>query len=97
MITKNCAPKEPRKPRNSAHTWHLVTNHQNMLYMLAAGIAMALLTTAFGLAIAIPSLIMYMYLSGRVESLVMEMTTLGGSLVWDCSGIDPKYLPSVCR
>ena len=34
---------------------------------LAAGIAMALLTTAFGLAIAIPSLIMYMYLSGRVE------------------------------
>ncbi|MFH1600481.1 MAG: pilin [Pseudomonadota bacterium] len=31
------------------------------------------------------------------ESLVMEMTTLGGSLVWDCSGIDPKYLPSVCR
>ena len=31
------------------------------------------------------------------ESLVMEMTTLGGSLVWDCSGIDPKYLPGVCR
>lgn len=43
---------------------------------LAAGIAVALLTTAFGLAIAIPSLIMYMYLSGRVESLVMEMDEL---------------------
>ena len=43
---------------------------------LAAGIAVALLTTAFGLAIAIPSLIMYMYLSGRVEALVMEMDDL---------------------
>jgi len=43
---------------------------------LAAGIAVALLTTAFGLAIAIPSLIMYMYLSGRVEGLVMEMDDL---------------------
>ena len=43
---------------------------------LATGIAMALLTTAFGLTIAIPSLIVYMYLSGRVESLVMEMDEL---------------------
>jgi len=34
---------------------------------LAVGIAMALLTTAFGLGIAIPSLIMYMYLAGRVD------------------------------
>ena len=40
MITKSSAPKEARKSRKSAHTWHLVTNHQNMLYMLAAGIAM---------------------------------------------------------
>ena len=48
---------------------------------LAAGIAMALLTTAFGLAIAIPSLIMYMYLSGRVEALVMEMDELSQKVV----------------
>lgn len=48
---------------------------------LAAGIAMALLTTAFGLAIAIPSLIMYMYLSGRVEVLVMEMDELSQKVV----------------
>lgn len=48
---------------------------------LAAGIAMALLTTAFGLAIAIPSLVMYMYLSGRVESLVMEMDEFSQKLV----------------
>jgi biopolymer transport protein ExbB len=48
---------------------------------LAAGIAMALLTTAIGLAIAIPSLIMYMYLSGRVESLVLEMDDLSMQVV----------------
>ena len=48
---------------------------------LAVGIAMALLTTAFGLAIAIPSLIMYMYLSGRVEALVMEIDELSQKVV----------------
>lgn len=48
---------------------------------LASGIAMALLTTAFGLAIAIPSLIMYMYLCGRVEALVMEMDELSQKVV----------------
>jgi len=53
---------------------------------LAAGIAMALLTTAFGLAIAIPSLIMYMYLSGRVEVLVMEMDELSQKVVRHISG-----------
>lgn len=41
--------------------------------VLAEGIALALLTTAAGLVIAIPSLIFYMYLSGRVDTLVMEM------------------------
>ena len=40
---------------------------------LAAGIGLALLTTAVGLMIAIPALIMYMYLSGRVDALVIEM------------------------
>ena len=48
---------------------------------LASGIAVALLTTAFGLAIAIPSLIMYMYLSGRVEGLVLEMDGLALKVV----------------
>lgn len=48
---------------------------------LAVGIAMALLTTAAGLAIAIPSLILYMYLAGRVDALVMEMDELGQNLV----------------
>jgi len=48
---------------------------------LAEGIAMALLTTAAGLTIAIPSLILYMYLAGRVDSLVMQMDHLAQNVV----------------
>ena len=48
---------------------------------LAAGIALALVTTAAGLMIAIPCLIAYMYLSGRVDSLVMEMDDLAQRVV----------------
>lgn len=40
---------------------------------LASGISEALITTAAGLAVAIPALIGYRYLGGRVESLVVEM------------------------
>lgn len=40
---------------------------------LAGGISVALLTTAFGLTVAIPSLILYRYLRGRVDSLVVQM------------------------
>ncbi|MEZ5951419.1 MAG: MotA/TolQ/ExbB proton channel family protein [Planctomycetaceae bacterium] len=49
---------------------------------LAAGIALALLTTAAGLMIAIPSLIIYMYLSGRVDRLVMDMDRLAQEVVY---------------
>lgn len=48
---------------------------------LAVGIAMALLTTAAGLTIAIPSLILYMFLAGRVDALVMDMDELGQNVV----------------
>ena len=48
---------------------------------LASGIALALVTTAAGLLIAIPSLISYMYLSGRVDALVMEMDQSAQSVV----------------
>jgi biopolymer transport protein ExbB len=48
---------------------------------LAAGIGLALLTTVVGLLIAIPSLVMYMYLAGRVDSLVMEMDAIAQELV----------------
>lgn len=40
MTTKNGTPKKPQSRRKPARIWHLVTNHQNMLYMLAAGMVM---------------------------------------------------------
>ena len=40
MALKNTTSKKQRSSRQSTHTWHLVTNHQNMLYMLAAGMVM---------------------------------------------------------
>lgn len=48
---------------------------------LAAGIALALVTTAAGLVIAIPSLIAYMYLAGRVDALVIAMDELAQKVV----------------
>jgi biopolymer transport protein ExbB len=48
---------------------------------LAAGIALALVTTAAGLVIAIPTLVAHMYLSGRVDALVMEMDDLAQKVV----------------
>ncbi len=40
---------------------------------LAGGISQALLTTAFGLSIAIPTIVVYNYLSHRVDKLVRDM------------------------
>jgi biopolymer transport protein ExbB len=48
---------------------------------LAGGIGVALITTAGGLTVAIPSLILYMYLAGRVDALVMEMDALAQRVV----------------
>jgi biopolymer transport protein ExbB len=39
------------------------------------------LTTAAGLGIAIPALIMYMYFTGKVDSLVIEMDGVAQDLV----------------
>jgi hypothetical protein len=41
MTTTIGTPKKPRSRRKPARIWHLVTNHQNMLYMLAAGMVMS--------------------------------------------------------
>ncbi len=41
--------------------------------VLADGISQALITTAAGLSVAIPALIGYRYLRGRVDALVVEM------------------------
>lgn len=53
----------------SAITTHGVGNPA----VLADGIAVALITTAAGLSVAIPALIGYRYLRGRVDELVVEM------------------------
>ncbi len=37
--------------------------------------------------------------SGKItgKTLVMQLSTNGGSLAWNCGGIPTQYLPSVCR
>jgi biopolymer transport protein ExbB len=57
------------------------SNAMGNAQQLAGGIGVALLTTAAGLLIAIPTLIMFMYLIGRVDSLVMEMDLLAQDVV----------------
>jgi len=49
--------------------------------VLAAGISEALITTAAGLSIAIPALIGYRYLRGRVDGLVVQMEKEATKLV----------------
>jgi biopolymer transport protein ExbB len=49
--------------------------------LLAAGISEALLTTAFGLFIAIPALIIYLYFVGRVDAHIIEIDALGQQVV----------------
>ena len=41
MIQKTGTRKKPRSQPKPRRLWHLVTNHQNMLYMLAAGMVMS--------------------------------------------------------
>jgi biopolymer transport protein ExbB len=49
--------------------------------MLAGGISVALVTTASGLMVAIPAMILYLYFVGRVDNLVMEIDGHGQELV----------------
>ncbi len=49
--------------------------------LLAGGISVALITTATGLLVAIPSLIFYLFFVGRVDSLIMEIDRYGQDLV----------------
>ncbi len=49
--------------------------------VLAGGISEALITTAAGLCVAIPSLIAYRYLRGRVDALVVRMEKEATALV----------------
>lgn len=60
---------------------------------MAGGIAEALITTAAGLTVAIPALLGYKYLRGRVESLVVQMEKEAMKLVGaiDERGPDGDY------
>ncbi len=49
--------------------------------LLAGGIAMALLTTAAGLCVAIPALIAFLYFISRVDRLIMLIDALGQQVV----------------
>jgi len=49
--------------------------------VLAHGISVALYNTAFGLIVAIPSMIFYRYYRGKVDALVMEMESQAVKLV----------------
>ena len=49
--------------------------------LLASGIGAALLTTAAGLCVAIPAYAAYAFFVGRTDRLILEMDTLGQSVV----------------
>jgi biopolymer transport protein ExbB len=58
-----------------------VSPAQGRAEMLAGGISVALITTAAGLFVAIPAMIVYLYFVGRVDSLIMEIDHYGQELV----------------
>lgn len=61
---------------------------------LGGGIAEALITTAAGLTVAIPALLAYKYLRGRVESLVIQMEKESIKLV---QAMEEKYQDQAAR
>jgi biopolymer transport protein ExbB len=58
---------------------------------LAHGISIALYNTAFGIAIAIPSLIFYRHYKNKVDTFVVEMELLASKLVDILHGERPDY------
>jgi len=57
--------------------------------LLSGGIAEALITTAFGLAIGIPALIAYNFLDSRVDALVVKIDSYGHALLKRLSLMGP--------
>ena len=64
---------------------------------VALGIAEALNTTIFGLAIAIPTLIVYTFLTRRVERLAVEMESMMAGLLSKCYVEDEAEVATVGR
>jgi biopolymer transport protein ExbB len=65
--------------------------------MLSGGISEALITTAAGLVVAIPALIGYRYLRGRVERFVVEMEKDAIKLVDAVEAAAPRHADSPAR
>lgn len=65
--------------------------------LLAAGISEALITTAAGLVVAIPSLSLYLFFMGRVDSLVIEIDRIGKEVVQIISAEAIAERPSARR
>jgi biopolymer transport protein ExbB len=57
------------------------SSRQTGLTAVAGGIAEALVTTAFGLLVAIPAVMMFNYLTGRVEAFDVEMDNSSSELI----------------
>ena len=51
----------------------LTSNNADSAKAVAAGISEALYTTAFGLIVAIPSLVFYNYFNRRIDAIILEM------------------------
>ncbi|MEO8017174.1 MAG: MotA/TolQ/ExbB proton channel family protein [Pseudomonadota bacterium] len=62
--------------------------------MLAGGISQALITTAGGLAVAIPSFIAYRYLRGKVERIVIDMEKIAVAFADSLGARSPADSPS---
>ena len=60
--------------------------------MLATGIYEALVTTAAGLTIAIPVLLFYQFLLGRVDKLIDDIDEAGAEFVFSCADGDAALL-----
>ncbi|MGH8224788.1 MAG: MotA/TolQ/ExbB proton channel family protein, partial [Gammaproteobacteria bacterium] len=58
---------------------------------LSGGIAEALITTAAGLTIAIPALILYRYFRGKVDALVVRMEADALKLVEALTALAPAH------
>ena len=59
----------------------MATSGSGGLASVSAGISEALVTTAFGLLVAIPALMMFNYLTNRVEEMTVDIADASNELV----------------
>lgn len=59
----------------------MATSGQGGLAAVSGGIAEALFTTAFGLLVAIPAVMIYNYLTGRVDDFIVDMNDVSSEVI----------------